>query len=95
MATGHPITWLTPTAMGAGGTLGSQLGQLPFILTQPANQTVYASSNATFSVVAAGVSDPLKLISRSFGQVQDIAGATDASLTLTNVGAWPRRAATR
>jgi hypothetical protein len=55
---------------------------LPVITTQPLNQTVTAGSNANFSVTVAG-SPPLSYQWR-FG-LQNIPGATNASLTLTNV----------
>jgi hypothetical protein len=52
------------------------------ILTQPTNQTIPASSNVTFSVTVDGVA-PFSY-QWSFNGT-DIAGATNASFTLTNV----------
>jgi hypothetical protein len=57
---------------------------LPNITVQPLSQTVTVSSNATFSVTASG-SPPLGY-QWHFGQ-QNILGATNAFLTLTNVQA--------
>ncbi len=54
----------------------------PVITVQPLNQTVTVGSNANFSVTATG-SLPLSYQWR-FG-LQNLAGATNASLTLTNV----------
>jgi len=57
---------------------------LPYITAQPVNQTVTVGSNANFSVTAGG-SPPLSYQWR-FGQ-QNMVGATNAFLTLTNVQA--------
>jgi hypothetical protein len=55
----------------------------PSITTPPASQTVLAGRNATFTVVAAGTT-PLSYQWR-FNATNNLAGATTASLTLTNV----------
>src|SRR5206468_1310107 len=54
----------------------------PFIITQPANRTVVVGSNATFSVTAGGT--PPLAYQWNFNGT-NIAGATNASLTLANV----------
>jgi hypothetical protein len=58
------------------------LGVAPTILTQPTNQTVLAGSDATFIATATGTA-PLRYQWRLSGT--NIAGATGASLTLSNV----------
>jgi Reelin subrepeat B/Immunoglobulin domain len=55
---------------------------IPSILAQPASQTVPVGSNATFTVLAGGAT-PLDYQWQCNGK--DIPGATDASLTLTNL----------
>ena len=57
----------------------------PFIYVQPASQTVSAGANATFTVWAGGAS-PLAFQWR-FNATNILVGATNASLTLTNVQA--------
>src|SRR5204862_2298913 len=54
----------------------------PFVLTQPADQTVTAGSNATFTVSAAGT---LPLSYQWSQNGSPLSGATNSSLTLTNV----------
>jgi hypothetical protein len=54
----------------------------PFIVSQPTNQTIFITSNATLSV-AAGGTIPLSYQWNANGS--PIAGATNSSLTLTNV----------
>lgn len=56
----------------------------PAITTQPTNQTVTAGGTATFTVAATGSPTPTYQWRKDGG---DIAGATGATLTLTNVAA--------
>ena len=67
------------SAGSAGKCVSSQP---PFILNQPTNQTVLASSNAAFSVAAGGTM-PLFFQWRFNGT--NIVNATNATLTMTNV----------
>jgi len=78
-------------ALGAGeiqtiynaGSLGKcQPAVAPFIITQPASQTVNVGGNATFSVVAGGT-PPLSYQWRFGGTL--LSGATGSSLSLSNV----------
>lgn len=69
-------------ACGFGTHLTAQVVTTPFIITQPASQTVPVGSSVTFSVVAGG-STPLSYQWRRGNG--DIVGQTGASLTLTNV----------
>jgi hypothetical protein len=55
---------------------------LPQITTQPANVTVAAGSNATFTVTAAGESLTYQWVEND---VDTIAGAVSATLTITSV----------
>ena len=70
------------TALYAVGSAGKCPPAAPSIITQPASQTVLAGSSVTFTVTAAGTA-PLGY-QWLFGGT-NIAGATGASLTLTNV----------
>jgi len=68
---------------GAQGTiqLNWKLGRAPVIIRQPESQTVVRGSNVSFHVEAAGV--PAPAFQWRFNGA-DIAGATDATWTLTN-----------
>lgn len=55
----------------------------PVILSQPTNQTVHVYSNATFSVAASGCPSPV--YQWYYQRTNLLAGATNTSLTLTNV----------
>jgi ribonucleotide monophosphatase NagD (HAD superfamily) len=66
----------------AGGAGKCLMGAAPTIIRQPANRAVHAGATATFSVTAAGT-PPLSYQWRFRGA--NIAGATSASLTLSNV----------
>jgi sugar lactone lactonase YvrE len=55
----------------------------PFITTQPTNQTVVVGGTATFSVTAGGTPSPG--YQWNFNGTNLLAGATNTSLTLTNV----------
>lgn len=76
------------TASNPGGTITSSNALLtvialpPFITTQPANQTNKVGGSATFMVVAGGT-QPLSY--QWSYNLFNIAGATNATLTLTNV----------
>jgi hypothetical protein len=65
---------------GSAGKCSSPVG--PIITMQPTNQAVFAGSNATFSVTASGTS-PLSY--QWSLNTTNIVGATNATLTLTNV----------
>ena len=54
----------------------------PNILTQPTNQTANVSNNVSFSVVATGIPDASY---QWFQGASPVAGATSATLTITNV----------
>lgn len=66
----------------AGGTGKCVISAAPFIVTQPADQTVTAGGTATFTVVASGT--PALAYQWRF-EGEEIEGATDASLIITNV----------
>ncbi len=57
------------------------VNQSPAITTQPKNQNVTASSNATFTVIATG--NPTPTYQWRFGAT-NLVGATNSSLTITN-----------
>ncbi|HWY74409.1 MAG TPA: immunoglobulin domain-containing protein [Verrucomicrobiae bacterium] len=57
----------------------------PVITAQPLSMQVTNGSNATFAVLAVGIA-PLKY--QWFGGTNQIPGATNSTLTLTNVQAW-------
>ena len=60
--------------------------QAPIITTQPANQSVQAGNNATFTTVASGVPAPTFQWQVNTGSGwTNVAGATSATLTLTGV----------
>jgi hypothetical protein len=81
--TGSPAYPTTPSTgyyIGAGSFIFSPIG--PIITTQPTNQTAFVGETATFSVTASGTS-PLSY-QWSF-DTTNILGATNVTLTLTNV----------
>ena len=70
----------------------------PIITTQPQNQTNILGSNAVFSVVATGtgaLTYQWRSIVASTGVFTNIAGATESTLTLTNVQPTARRLSVR
>ena len=69
-------------AIYAAGSAGKCSAVTPSISTQPVSQTVSAGTNVTFSVTATGTT-PLSYLWRFNGS--NLASATSATLTLTNV----------
>jgi hypothetical protein len=64
------------------GSVTSLVASLTVLITQPVNQTVGVGGNASFSV---GVSSPATLSYQWTDNGTDISGATNATLTLTDV----------
>ncbi|HWX18666.1 MAG TPA: immunoglobulin domain-containing protein, partial [Candidatus Binatia bacterium] len=68
----------------AANSAGKCVGTIPpIIVTQPTNQTRFSGSNATFVAVAAG--SPTLSYQWFFNATNFIAGATNSTLTLSNV----------
>jgi hypothetical protein len=87
------VTWRATDAAGNTSTCSFTVtvndAQIPVISSQPANANVCAGSNATFTVVAAPLGGPSNLTYQwqqwTGAAFTNIAGATNATLTIPNV----------